>query len=65
MIDAINKHLQAMGSRFSTDDGYHLVLHLGKLTFLRKIFETPQSMSTYIGSVSEKLMHPVSREKEG
>lgn len=48
MIDKINQALENMGNKFRTNDGYTIIMYIGKLTFLRKTFDTQEECFAYV-----------------
>lgn len=50
-IEAINEHLKAIGSRFEAVTETRLSRHLGGLTWIKRDFESLESMETFVFNI--------------
>lgn len=48
MVEKINNYLKKIGSKFSTDDGLTICMHVGNFIFLKRTFETQEECLQFV-----------------
>ena len=50
-IKDINDSLEAVGSKFRTEDGLTIMMYIGHLTFLRRTYESTEALEAAVEKI--------------